>query len=174
MAESIFSPSYKSLTGYNPAQSPVQANPAISNIPGYSPQTNYADLSQYSQGNYSPVNAPTLPERVGLGETSQFEPTETGGGFSLGDWTKLGTGAAQAYLGYKGLKLGEKQFDFSKGAFNVNLANQAKLINTEMEARQRARLETSGQYAGREGGQAELQSDLQSYLKPRQVSGAPI
>lgn len=95
-------------------------------------------------------------------------------GFSLGDYGKLGLGAAQAYLGYKNLGLQEDALDFSRGSFNRNLANQAQLINNEMEARQRARLETSGQYGRDEVGQAGLQSDLQSYLKPRQVSGKAI
>lgn len=154
-------------------QSPVTRN--ISSIPGIPPQSDYQGLAQYNQGNYSPVQTAPLADRIGLGQPDYDTPdTGDSGGFSLGDWTKLGTGAAQAYLGYKGLGLAKDQFDFAKGSFNVNLANQAKLINTEMEARQRARLETSGRYAGQPGGGAQLQSDLQSYLKPRQVSGAPI
>jgi len=94
-------------------------------------------------------------------------------GFSFGDWAKVGTGLVQGYNAYQANKLGKAQFGFAKDSFNVNLANQAQLINNEQESRQRARLETSGQYTG-EGGQANLQQDLQSYLKPRQVSGAPI
>jgi len=171
----IFTPKYESLSGFAPAQSSIQASSVPSNIPGYTPPSSYGGIAQYGQGNYSPVAAQALPDRIGLGEAPQFGAPETDtGGFSFGDWAKFGTGAVQAYTGYKGLGLAEDQFDFAKSSFNVNLANQAKLINTEMEARQRARLETSGRYAGQPGGQAELQSDLQAYLKPRQVSGAPI
>ena len=99
-------------------------------------------------------------------QTPETLDSSGSGGFSLGDWTKLGSAATQAYLGYKGLGLAEDQFDFAKGSFNVNLANQAKLINTQMEDRERARRGFSGQTYDA--------ASLQAYLKPRQVSGAPI
>lgn len=92
-------------------------------------------------------------------------------GFSFGDSINAATGVANAYLGYQSLELSKDQFGFAKNSFNVNLANQAQLINNEMENRQRARLETGGAYGG---DSAALQADLQAYLKPRQVSGAPI
>ena len=96
--------------------------------------------------------------------------------FSLGEYGQLAQAGVGAYLGAESLKLGKEQLGFAKDSFNVNLANQAQLINNEMESRQRARLETSGQYAPGQAqpGQASLQSDLQSYLKPRQVSGEAI
>jgi hypothetical protein len=135
-------------------------------------QDEYAGLFKPS---YQTVNIPgATPQQSPNPGLPGYKPPGSDKGFSLGDYTKLGTGIADAYLGYQGLDLGRKQFDFAKGSFNVNLANQAQLINNEMESRQRARLETSGQYSGQPGGQANLQADLQSYLKPRQVSGAPI
>jgi len=87
-------------------------------------------------------------------------------GFSLGDWTKLGTGIANAYLGYEGLQLGKEQFGFAKGSFNKNLANQAQLINNRMEDQARAR-------RGFSGGSTD-QADLDAYLESRKVSGAPV
>jgi len=111
-------------------------------------------------------------------DSTGFTGAEDGGGqgFSFGDWAKVGQGVANTYLGAEALKLGKEQFGFAKDSFNVNLANQAKLINNEQEARQRSRMETSGQYAPGQAqpDQASLQSDLQSYLKPRQVSGKAI
>ena len=44
-----------------------------------------------------------------------------------------------AYSGYKGLGLAEDQFDFNKDAFGVNLANQAKLTNADLQTRQQSR-----------------------------------
>jgi len=82
---------------------------------------------------------------------------------------------ANAYLGYKALELGRDKFDFSKSSFNRNLANQASLTNTQLEAQQRSRLAGQGIYdrttaSGREA----LQADLDAYLEPRRVSGAPV
>jgi len=165
MAESIFSPQYKSLSSYGP-------------------QSNVPEFGYQAPGNTGPgIAGGASPYSFNFGQNGQTTPSggvnpdidfEEDKGFSFGDWAKLGTGALQAYTGYKGLGLAEDQFGFAKDSFNVNLANQAKLINTELEARQRARLETGGQYGRDESGQAALQSDLQAYLKPRQVSGAPI
>jgi len=87
-------------------------------------------------------------------------------GFSLGDWTKLGTGVADAYLGYENLQLGKDQFGFAKDSFNKNLANQSQLINNQMRDREVAR-------RGFSGGST-LKSDLDAYLEPKKVSGAPV
>lgn len=115
------------------------------------------------------------PTGTGAGGTN-YVPETTGGsgGYSFGDWAKGIGGAAQLYGGFQQQDLQKQQLDFSKDSFNTNLANQAQLINNEMEARQRARLETSGKYGRDTAGQASLQSDLQSYLQPRQVSGKAI
>lgn len=123
------------------------------------------DLSKVSP-QASGVNAGNTTDQFGIPKDQ---------GFSLGDYTKLGTGVANAYLGYQGLKLGEKQFDFAKNSFNTNLANQAQLINNQMETQARDRLSFSGNYDQKtDEGNASLQADLQSYLKPRQVSGKAI
>ena len=82
-------------------------------------------------------------------------------------------GLSQAYLGFQNLKLGKKQFGLAKSSFNKNLANQAKTTNTALEAQARARLSSSGQY-DRPGGQESLATDLESYVAPRRVSGAPV
>jgi len=139
------------------------------------------DSSNYDGFSLGSYRNPDVQNRFGM---AQYSPNENVGGppanfeadkgFSLGDYTKLGTGVANAYLGYQGLQLGRDQFDFAKGSFNTNLANQAQLINNQMEDRQRARLSFGGGYSKDEAGQASLQADLQSYLKPRQVSGKAI
>lgn len=50
------------------------------------------------------------------------------------------SGIAGAYLGFQQLKLGEQQLEQNKRIFNLNFANQANSINTELEDRQRARV----------------------------------
>lgn len=112
-----------------------------------------ADNLGFKQANFDVAGAP------GAGGGSK-------NGFSLGEWTKLGTGVANAYLGYQNLKLGRDQFDFSKSSFNTNLANQAKLINSQIEDRYRARQQF-------EGGST-LQADLDAYTESRKVSGKAI
>ncbi len=88
-----------------------------------------------------------------------------------------GIGAAKdlgnLYLGFQSLKLGKKQFKQNRNAFNTNLANQSRLINNQMEERKRVSLLQGGGYGGQEG-QTKLATDLESYLAPRRVSGAPI
>lgn len=100
---------------------------------------------------------------------------ETGGGggdgFSMGEYGKIAVGALNAYNSYKANQIGRERLTFSKQQFGVNLANQAQLVNNEMESVRRKRLETSGKYSSNTAGQANLQSDLQSYLSTRRVSG---
>ena len=136
-------------------------------------------MSQYNSLNYDGFQ---LDDYFGKGfqldsQASPFQFNQAGGpnsgitlpeneGFSLGDYTKLGTGIANAYLGYEGLQLGKDQFGFAKGSFNKNLANQAKLINNQMENQERAR-------RGFGGGSTD-QADLDAYLAPKKVSGAPV
>ena len=99
----------------------------------------------------------------GLNKYGQRSPLE--------QYTGVGTGIANAYLGYQNLKLGRDQFGFAKDSFNINLANQAQLLNNEMENRQRSRLETTGQYAGDPN---RLQQDLDTYTQAKKVSGKAI
>jgi len=80
-----------------------------------------------------------------------------------------------AYLGFQNLDLSKKQFGFLKDTTNRNLANQASLTNTNLESQQYARMAGQGNYdrstaTGREA----LSTDLEKYLAPRRVSGAPV
>lgn len=95
--------------------------------------------------------------------------------FSAGDWAKLGSGALNAWLGYKGLKLGEEQLDFSRSSFNKNLANQAQLINTQLEDRQRARQGfQTGTYGDNPTTNTQYAEDLSKYSEDNKVSGKAI
>ena len=59
-------------------------------------------------------------------------------------WGGLALGAGQALMnGLMGMRqygLARRQFEFQKNAWNQNMANQRKTINTQMEDRQRARV----------------------------------
>lgn len=59
-------------------------------------------------------------------------------------WGGLAFGAAQALMnGLMGMRqygLARRQFDFQKNAWNQNMANQRRTVNTQMEDRQRARV----------------------------------
>lgn len=59
-------------------------------------------------------------------------------------WGGLAFGAAQALMnGLMGMRqygLARRQFEFQKNAWNQNMANQRRTVNTQMEDRQRARV----------------------------------
>lgn len=138
---------YSSLGSYNQ-----------SSVGGIAPSQNFEVGNQYNQGKLIPG-------------------TNKGGsndGFSLGEYGSLAQAGVGLYLGTKQLEGANDALDFSRNSFNTNLANQAQLINNDMESRYRSRLEATGRYGRGEEGQAALQSELQSYLKPRQVSGKAI
>ena len=78
-----------------------------------------------------------------------------------------GAGAYQAYLGGKEVDLMEDQFKYNKQVFNRNLANQATLINSELEDRQRGRISAAG-------GESSKYQSLGSYMDQNSVSGAAI
>lgn len=81
-----------------------------------------------------------------------------------------------AYLGYKSLGLSRDQFDFAKGSFNKNLANQAKLANLEIEARKRRSLTSKGGVydTSTTEGRALIEKEISEFVEPRKISGAPI
>lgn len=131
-------------------------------------QANYGSLSAYGYQpdlNMQNITGSNDPYAMNYGLPNPGADTKDNG-FKLGDYANLAKSAAGAYLGYQNLKLGRDQFGFAKDAFNVNLANQAKLINAQMYDRELARRSFSGQSTDAE--------HLRSYLKDREVSGAPV
>lgn len=62
--------------------------------------------------------------------------------FNFDDFSKSLTGLAgilNSFGGLQNLNLAKDQFNFQKDLTGVNLANQAKLVNSELETRQRSR-----------------------------------
>lgn len=74
-----------------------------------------------------------------------------------------------AYNASKQFKLAQDQFDFTKGAFNANFANQAKNINAQLEDRQRARIGGTG-----DNNAAGNYQSLEAYMDQNKVNGAPV
>lgn len=120
---------------------------------GYQPTF---DLSQYvAPTNFTPMPSsvapmPELP-RSNIGSSinnwmkdSGFLGSRDANGMQTQGWGGLALGAAQGlmngFLGMKQYGLAKKQFNFQKDAWNQNMANQKKTINTQMEDRQRARV----------------------------------
>ena len=106
--------------------------------------------------------------------------TGSGGGASKGFNTLglFGAGAQglsalgslmQAYTGSQQLKLGRDSFNFQKGAFNQNSANQARLTNSELEDRQRSRISGTGNNNANN-----VYEGLDSYMAKNRVSVNPI
>jgi hypothetical protein len=50
----------------------------------------------------------------------------------------------QAYNGYKQVQLGRDTFNFQKGSYNQDSSNQARLVNSELQDRQAARISSTG------------------------------
>lgn len=110
-----------------------------------------ATLMGYGNGKastlpFTPAPNANIPPAAGTG----------GGTDENGDWGSLKTfGTAsqglsalgsllQAYNGYKQLQLGQDAFDFQKSAYNQDATNQATLVNSELEDRQKARISSTG------------------------------
>ena len=110
-----------------------------------------------------------------LGSDTPASTKDTGGFDSL---KMFGAGAQglsalgsllQAYNGYKQLQLGRDAFNFGKSAYNQDTANQARLINSELEDRQKSRISSTGN--NNANGTYE---SLGSYMNKNRVSANPI
>lgn len=75
----------------------------------------------------------------------------------------------QAYNGYKQIQLGRDAFNFSKSAYNQDTANQSRLVNSELEDRQKSRISSTGN--NNAGG---VYESLGSYMNKNRVSANPI
>jgi hypothetical protein len=113
-------------------------------------------------------------------EPSSFGSSmDTGGGAekfnSLGMFGAASQGLSalgslvQAYNGYKQIQLGRDAFNFSKATYNQDTANQARLVNSELEDRQKARISSTGN--NNSNGAYE---SLGSYMNKNRVSANPI
>lgn len=75
----------------------------------------------------------------------------------------------QAYNGAKQVKLGRDSFNFQKSAFNQDSANQAKMVNSELEDRQKSRISSTGN-----NNAGNVYESLDSYLNKNRVTANPL
>lgn len=123
--------------------------------------SDYSSLLDFGNNSYSPVSdylgsAPKLAAQVGAVGTGSavarpdflswdsFLGGKNADGTSSNGWGGAALGLIQglgsAYMGMKQYGLARDQLQFSKDAFNKNYAAQAKMTNSMLEDRQRARM----------------------------------
>jgi len=143
-------------------------DPSTITTPGQMNLSAYQEGMQAGGGMFPGIGMPNLD---GI-DTSMFggNNQQAPGGMSnaWGNVNKsLATigGLAQAWQGLKQLDLARDQFRFQKGAFNTNLANQAKDVNRRLGDRQKARIGSS---------RAGAYESVGKYLNKHSVSGDPI
>lgn len=127
--------------------------------------SSYADLANFGKPKANP-----------FGFSPAGDGGSVGGGFdTLG---LFGAGAQglsalgsllQAYNGSKQAKLGRDSFNFQKGAYNQDSANQAKMVNSELEDRQKSRISSTGNNNANN-----VYESLGSYMDKNRVTVKPF
>jgi len=113
-----------------------------------------------------------------FGDTSKmFDPgysmgLEGGAGAGTGWKSKLGTAGtvvsgladlAGIWAAIQSGKTANKQLDLTKGAYNRDVANQAKLINGSLEARYRQAMDSRGEDENSAAGRAQTSAYMQKH-----------
>ena len=131
----------------------------------------FVDPSKYLNMDYNPspvnfstdsINTPASTKDIGGFDSLKMFGAGAQGLSALGS-------LVQAYNGYKQLQLGRDAFDFGKSTYNQDTANQARLTNSELEDRQRARIGSTGN--NNANGTYE---SLDSYMAKNRVTANPI
>ncbi|RLA41196.1 MAG: hypothetical protein DRR06_16310 [Gammaproteobacteria bacterium] len=82
----------------------------------------------------------------------------------IGGLLQGGAGLFNAFTGYKGLGLQEDALNFNKATTRANFANEAKMVNSQLEDRQRARRASAGGEAGK-------YESVSTYMDKNSVAG---
>lgn len=166
---------FPDYSNFNMGNNSIPLNPNSFN---WESDANFLNSNGFSDSSVIPT-VDLSNSAYNIGSTVPNVPN-AGKGFNL-DWLNKDTmstlsGLAQgagslwnAFNASKQFDLAKDQFKFSKGAFNANFANQAKLVNAQMNDRQRARIGGTGD--NNASGQYE---SLASYSAKNNVNGAPI
>ena len=118
---------------------------SMTNNSGSLPEYNFNDISYYRDGNNLIDNQRSVLGTFNVDGTITPKNTEFLDSFKNGwmDFGKFALGALQTgmdiYSGLKQLNLAKDQFNFTKNAFNTNLANSIKSYNNALEDRARSR-----------------------------------
>ena len=83
---------------------------------------------------------------------------------NIGGLLQGGAGLFNAFTGYKGLGLQEDALNFNKATTRANFANEAKMVNSQLEDRQRARRASAGGEAGK-------YESVSTYMDKNSVAG---
>lgn len=178
MAEYLNGQIAPNYSNFNMGNNSIPLNPNSFN---WGSDANFLKSNGFSDSSVIPtVDLSNSAYNIGSTVPNVPDVPNTGKGFNL-DWLNKDTmstlsGLAQgagslwnAFNASKQFDLAKDQFKFSKGAFNANFANQAKLVNAQMNDRQRARIGGTGD--NNASGQYE---SLASYSAKNNVNGAPI
>jgi hypothetical protein len=121
---------------YSPANAGSNSNPLNSLVNGAAPPTLPFSPTNNNGSNFIPEIKIPPEEDKGFDSMKFF-------GNAANGLTGLGA-MLQAYNGYKQVQLGRDAFDFSKSTYNQDSANQARMVNSELEDRQRSRIGSTG------------------------------
>lgn len=124
----------------------------------YSPE----QLGQMDFSNYAPGSLGTAPDNSWWSTNK-----DTIGGVAQG--VQALAGLANAYMGYKNYGLAKDQFNFTKAAANRDVANQARLINNEIQNAGEVGMGLAGNTMD-----PNARAQRQAQLDAMKVSGAPI
>jgi hypothetical protein len=104
----------------------------------------YYDLANFGKAKANPFGFMSAGGGTG-GKGSWMDGLDSLKLFGAASQGLTGLGALlQAYNGYKQLQLGRDTFDFQKGSYNQDSSNQARLVNSELQDRQAARISSTG------------------------------
>lgn len=129
--------------------------------------------SQFNLGagnNINQFDFNKFPSSTGAGTSKGFDLAGQGGA-NIAAGIQGVSSLASALAGFKQLKLGKQQLNQNRAAFNRNLANQATLINAQLEDRARRRAAGNQTLAG---DFAAIEAAAQRNAARSRVSGAPI
>ena len=160
--------SYAQGPGYNPKIiQPSLANPATG---GYAPsgltmEAINADPAQYANMDFSNY----APGSLGTGGDSSWftQNKDMIGADAQG--LQAAAGLANAYMGYKNYGLAKDMFGFEKAATNRNIANQAQLVNNEIQNAGEVGMSLAGNTMD-----PNARAQRQAQMDAMKVSGAPL
>ena len=128
---------------------------------------------------YTYSTTPNISEGMGFGVELGQTPTSRFG-FNKETLSAIGTGMqglgtlANAYLGYRNYGLAKKQFGFERNAFNKNIANQAALVNRQIDASANIAASMSTPPNATEAERAAIREGFMSAAGQRHVDGSPV
>lgn len=104
----------------------------------------------YKSENYAAANQVLQTGKLSSNPSLTLQQKLFGGKENVGMFTggaQALSGLASAWAGLEGVKLGKKNLDFQKQAYNTNITNQTQLANQALESNYRRAVAAAGQNA---------------------------